>query len=427
MMTYEEALQKINDRLLFGVKPGLERIRALCGALGNPERRTRFVHVAGTNGKGTTCTLVASVMQAAGFRTGLYTSPYVLDFRERFRIDSEMIPKAELIEEVERVAAAAEKLEAQGETITEFEFITALAFDWFARRACDFVVLEVGLGGRFDATNVIDTPEAAAIASISLDHTAVLGDTLEKIAYEKAGIVKPGGDVALYPVQDGAVLRTFSTVCTERGAKLHVADESRMQVRGTSLKGTEFTWDGLPLVTPFTGAHQVHNAATALTALDILREKGVQIPDEALQKGFSSAYIPARMEHLSEKPLVILDGGHNPGCAEALHEVLATHLSGRKITAVMGIMSDKDSMRYLKLTAPHFARIVTVAPHTPRALSAEALAEEAAVFCTDVVPAASMEEALRLSAVGDDEVLVICGSFFLAAEIRGLAIERYTK
>ena len=167
-MTYEEALQKINDRLVFGVKPGLERIQALCEKLGDPQKRTRFIHVAGTNGKGTTCTLIASVLQAAGFRTGLYTSPYVLDFRERFRIDGEMIPKTELIEEVERVAAIAAELEAQGETITEFEFITALAFDWFARRACDFVVLEVGLGGRFDATNVIDTPEAAAVASIFL-------------------------------------------------------------------------------------------------------------------------------------------------------------------------------------------------------------------------------------------------------------------
>ena len=426
-MTYEQALQAINDRLVFGVKPGLERIQALCEKLGNPQKRTRFIHVAGTNGKGTTCTLIASVLQAAGFRTGLYTSPYVLDFRERFRIDGEMIPKAELIEEVERIAPLAAELEAQGETVTEFEFITALAFDWFARRACDFVVLEVGLGGRFDATNVIDTPEVAAIASISLDHTAVLGDTLEKIAYEKAGIVKSGGDVVLYPVQDDAVTRTVSTVCAERGAKLFIADESRMTVRGTSLTGTAVTWDGLPLTTPFTGAHQVHNAATALTVLDVLRQKGVRIPDEALQKGFSSAYIPARMERLSEKPLVLLDGGHNPGCAAALHEVLTTHLSGRKITAVMGIMADKDSGHYLALTAPHFTKIVTVAPHNPRALSAEKLAEEASAFCADVTPASSMEEALRLSAVGDDEVLVICGSFYLASEIRALAIERYTK
>ena len=163
-MTYEEALQKINSRLRFGIKPGLERIEALCKKLGDPQKKPRFVHVAGTNGKGTTCTLIASVLTAAGYRTGLYTSPYVLDFRERFRIDGEMIPEAELIEEVKRVSPIADELEAKGETITEFEFITALAFDWFAQRDCDFVVLEVGLGGRFDATNVIDTPEAAAIS-----------------------------------------------------------------------------------------------------------------------------------------------------------------------------------------------------------------------------------------------------------------------
>lgn len=426
-MTYEEALQKINDRLLFGVKPGLERIQALCDALGNPEKRTRFVHVAGTNGKGTTCTLIASVLHAAGYRTGLYTSPYVLDFRERFRIDGEMIPKTELVEAVERVLPAAEKLEAAGETVTEFEFITVLALDWFARRGCDFVVLEVGLGGRMDATNVIDTPEAAAIASISLDHTAVLGDTLEQIAFEKAGIIKSGGAVAVYADNPECVAQEISTICAERGAKLHIADESRMQMRGTSLAGTEFTWDGLALTTPFTGAHQMHNAATALTVVDILRERGVQISDDALQKGFSSAYIPARMERLSEKPLVILDGGHNPGCAAALHEVLATHLSGRKIAAVMGIMSDKDSMRYLARVAPQFSKIVTLAPHNPRALTAEALAEEARAFCADVTAASTVEEALALSRVEGDEVLVICGSFFLANEIRDAAITYYTK
>ncbi len=426
-MTYEEALQKINDRLLFGVKPGLERIQAMCDALGHPEKRTRFVHVAGTNGKGTTCTLIASVLRAAGYRTGLYTSPYVLEFRERFRINGEMISKEELIEEVERVAPVAERLEAAGETVTEFEYITALALDWFARQNCDFVVLEVGLGGRLDATNVIGVPEAAAIVSVSLDHTAVLGDTLEQIAFEKAGIIKPGGDVTLYADNPACVVRKISTICAERGAKLHMADERRIKVCGTSLEGTALTWDGLPLTTPFTGAHQMHNAATVLTVIEILRKKGVQISDAALQEGFSTAYIAARMERLSEKPLVLLDGGHNPGCAAALHEVMETHLGGRKITAIMGIMSDKDSMRFLAEVAPRFSKIVTYAPHNPRALSAEALADEARAFCSDVTAAGSIDKALALSKVEGDEVLVICGSFFLASEIRTAAIAYYTK
>ena len=172
-MNYQEAMEKVNNRLRFGIKPGLERISALLEKLGNPQKQLKFVHVAGTNGKGTTCTLIASTLKAAGYRTGLYTSPYVLEFRERFQIDGKMIPEEELIQQVQAVSAVADEMETAGESITEFEFITALAFRWFAERKCDIVVLEVGMGGRFDATNVIDVPEVAAIASISLDHTAV--------------------------------------------------------------------------------------------------------------------------------------------------------------------------------------------------------------------------------------------------------------
>ena len=182
-MTYEEALDNVYGRLVFGIKPGLERITALMERLGNPQKKLKFVHVAGTNGKGTCATLVASALGACGLRVGLYTSPYVLEFRERFQIDGEMIPKEELVEEVETLAPIADQFEESGDQVTEFEYITALALHWFARRQCDIVVLEVGMGGRFDATNVIDVPEVAAIMSISLDHTAILGSTLEKIAF----------------------------------------------------------------------------------------------------------------------------------------------------------------------------------------------------------------------------------------------------
>ena len=204
-MTYEEALDNVYGRLVFGIKPGLERITALMERLGNPQKELKFVHVAGTNGKGTCATLVASALGACGLRVGLYTSPYVLEFRERFQIDGEMIPKEELVEEVETLAPIADQFEESGDQVTEFEYITALALHWFARRQCDIVVLEVGMGGRFDATNVIDVPEVAAIMSISLDHTAILGSTLEKIAFEKAGIVKAGGRLVLYPDQAPAV------------------------------------------------------------------------------------------------------------------------------------------------------------------------------------------------------------------------------
>ena len=198
-MTNEEALAKINSRLTFGMKPGLRRIKELLGELGDPQKQLKFAHVAGTNGKGTTCALLSSALGEAGYTVGLYTSPYVEDFRERFQIGGEKISPQELVEEVELLSPIAEAHDAAGDTVTEFEFITALAMHWFARKKCDIVVLEVGLGGRFDATNAIDAPEVAVIASISLDHTAILGDTLEQIAFEKAGIVKPGGRLVLYP------------------------------------------------------------------------------------------------------------------------------------------------------------------------------------------------------------------------------------
>ena len=261
-MTNEEALAKINSRLTFGMKPGLRRIKELLGELGDPQKQLKFAHVAGTNGKGTTCALLSSALREAGYTVGLYTSPYVEDFRERFQIGGEKISPQELVEEVELLSPIAEAHDAAGDTVTEFEFITALAFHWFARRKCDIVVLEVGLGGRFDATNAIDAPEVAVIASISLDHTAILGDTLEQIAFEKAGIVKPGGRLVLYPWQGPGVVETISRICGERGAQL-LFPQREYKILEESLSGTTFQAGGETLRTPFLGEHQVRNAGKA--------------------------------------------------------------------------------------------------------------------------------------------------------------------
>lgn len=418
-MTYEEALSVINDRLRFGVKPGLERVAALLEKLGSPHLRGKFVHVAGTNGKGTTCTLISAALRQAGYRTGLYTSPYVLDFRERFQIDGEMISREELVEEVERVAPLAAELEAAGEEITEFEFITALAFDWFARRACDVVVLEVGLGGRFDATNVIPTPEVGVITSISLDHTAILGDTLEQIAFEKGGIIKAGGRVVLYPEQGPGVRETITRLCRERGAALTVPELSRVRETGASIEGTSFTLEDAAYRTPFLGEHQVKNAVTALAALDVLRERGFALSREQIQEGLAKAFIPARMEILHRGPLVLLDGGHNPGCAAALKDALERYVPGRR-AAILGIMADKDSREYLRLVGPLFDEIFTLAPDNPRAMPAAELAAVAREFCPRVTPTDTVGEALARATkgLGKEDSLIVCGSFYLAGEIR---------
>lgn len=427
-MTYEEALEKINGRLAFGVKPGLERVTTLLRRLGDPQRNLKFVHVAGTNGKGTACTLTASVLKESGYITGLYTSPYVLEFRERFQINGEMIPKEELVREVELLSPLVDRLEAEGETVTEFEFITVLALHWFALRKCDVVVLETGLGGRLDATNVIDTPEVAVIMSISLDHTAVLGDTVQKIALEKAGIIKPGGRVVLYPQQQEGVREVFETVCRERGAELVIPDLAAMRVLEATIKGTTFQVGELCLRTPFLGEHQEKNAVTALAVIRLLKQRGFHISDEAVKNGFEKAFIPARMEIFCEKPLVLLDGGHNPGCAAALREVLSKFVPGKRV-GIVGMVSDKDSMEALRIVGPMFSRLFTIAPNTPRALPAEKLLEIAREFCPESGVARSCEGALEKAfrALEEADALVVFGSFYLAAEIRDALAEKAKK
>lgn len=418
-MTYEEALEKINSRLLFGIKPGLERVEQLLELLGKPQNKLKFAHVAGTNGKGTCCTLLSSVLKESGLKTGLYTSPYVVDFRERFQMDGEMISEQELIAEVEAILPAVETLEAAGDTVTEFEFITVLALHWFARRRCDIVVLEVGLGGRFDATNVISVPEVAVIMSISLDHTAILGDTLEKIVFEKAGIIKSGGEVVLYPRQGGRVTEEIERICRERGASLTVPDTAALQVVERSLGGTVLEVGDKRLKTPFLGEHQALNAWTAYTALQVLKDKGFPVTEETIDRGFAKAFIAARMELISRDPLVLLDGGHNPGCAQALKDALEAFVPQRKV-AVIGMMADKDSHEALRMIGPLFSKIITVTPDNPRALDAEKLAGTAREFCPSVEAAQTCGQALALALrdMKRGDALIVCGSFYLAGEIR---------
>ncbi len=419
-MTYEEAVAKINARLKFGIKPGLEHIGRLMQELGNPQDKLKFVHVAGTNGKGTTCALISSVLKRAGYRTGMYTSPYVTDFRERFQINGEMIPPDELAQAFDRVTPLVDKLAEEGIVITEFELITAIAFQWFADKNCDIVVLEVGLGGRFDATNIIKTPLVAVIASISLDHTAILGDTVEKIAFEKCGILKPGGHAVLYPEQKPGVFEVVKKIASQRGCELTIPSLAEITETSADLSGTDLMYRGLPLHLPFLGAHQEKNALTALAALSILRSEGMSISDEAIREGFAAAKLPARMEIFGKEPIVLLDGGHNPGCAMALADVLKKHFEGKKLVGVMGFMSDKDSHTALSILAPLFSSILTLMPENPRSLPAQELAARAREFCPDSRPMEDRALALQTAQTlaGPEGAVIVCGSFYLAGEMR---------
>ncbi len=423
-MNYEEAIALINSRLRFGSKLGLDNIRALLNEMGNPQKKLKFVHVAGTNGKGTTCTYISSILREAGYKTGLYTSPYVVEFRERFIIDGEMIPENELIEQIKITSDACEKLDAN---ITEFEFITALAFNWFYQSGCDIVVLEVGLGGRFDATNIIDCPECAVITSIALDHMQYLGDSIDKIAFEKAGIVKENADVVLYCDIDKNAEKVFDDVCAERNANLIKPNVSSLKIKESNLFGTDYVLDGEEYHIPFSGIHQVYNSVGALNAVKVLRKKDFNISDEQIKSGFNKASIAARMEVVSNNPVILIDGGHNGDCARALRKVLEGNLSDKKKCCIIGMMADKDIDSYLCEVVPLMDEVICVKPMNPRSMNAEDLAEACSKYCGNCSShnnEAAVETAFKYLSENENSALVVCGSFYMASEIRPIILDK---
>lgn len=423
-MTYDEAVSEINSLLRFGMMPGLERVEKLLSLMGNPQKQLRFVHVAGTNGKGSTCALISSVLTSAGYRTGQYISPYVLEFRERIQIDGAMIPETELARLTGEILPLARQMAEDGEIITEFEFITAIAFRWFFESGCDVVVLEVGLGGRFDATNVIQSPLVSVIARIDLDHTAILGDTVDKIAFEKCGILKEGCPVAVYPDQYPQAMAVITQIAAERHCPLIVGDPSKITQAETSLSGTSFVYDGLPLKMPLIGAHQFKNASTALAALEILQQKGFDV-EKSVQQGFRQVRFPARLELLCEKPAFLLDGAHNPNGTRALAEAVRCCLSGRKTIAVMGMLADKDSLSSIESLEGLFHTVLTLTPDNPRALEAGELARRWREAGQTAEPMENVDSAVEkaLDLAGTDGAVVVCGSLYLAAELRPAAIK----
>lgn len=323
-MTLDEALHYIHSVCWKGSVPGLERISALLDKMGHPERKLKFIHVTGTNGKGSTCAMLASMFTKAGYKTGLYTSPYLIRFNERIQINGVQIPDEEICEITEYIKPLADSIFEQP---TEFEMVTALGFEYFARHNCDLVVCEVGMGGEFDATNVILPPEAAIICNIGLDHTEVLGDTLEKIAATKSGIIKPGCDAVIYR-ETPSVEAVIEARCKEVGAKLHKADFADIRLISHDLTGQVFDWKRFhALKLPLLGDHQLHNAAVALTAATVMQQRGWHITDEQIREGLADVRWPGRFDVRRKDPLFIIDGGHNPQCIQALVKNIQDYLA----------------------------------------------------------------------------------------------------
>ena len=410
---------------------GLSRMVDLLERLGRPQDDLRFVHVAGTNGKGSVCAYLASVLQAAGYKVGLFTSPFILCFEERIRVNGENIRAEELARAVEAVRPAAEAVEADtGDHPTEFELMAAVAFEHFRAVGCDIVVLEVGLGGRLDATNVIEAPEVSVICRIGFDHTDLLGDTLAAIAGEKAGIVKAGAPVVSWP-QESEAMAAIEAVAAERCCELVVPDFSQLAVEplaGAALR--RFSWQGQEFETRLLGSYQPFNAALALETVRVLRGRGWDIPEEAEVAGIASARWPGRFEMVAASPLTIVDGGHNPQGAEALAASLADLLGeeGRgSVDFALGVLADKDYPAMVRAVAPWARSFSVYAPTSPRALSADELAacvrevlgEEGRADDVPVRVCAEAAEALRAAraAAGSQGVAVAFGTLYAIADL----------
>ena len=464
-MNYEEALDYLNHYGWSQWKLGLERTRELLSKLGDPQKKLKFIHVAGSNGKGSTCAMLERIFRSAGYKTGLFPSPFIEDFRERIQVSGTYISAAALTRLTEQVAAVCDQME---EHPTHFEMITALGFLYFAEQNCDLIILEVGLGGTFDSTNIIDPPECAVITHLGLEHTEYLGDTLPKIAQAKAGIIKSGTAVVTYENAPEA-MTVVTRICAEKGCPCYLADRHRVKLLSASFDGQQLMihhphtaaclgqtyariadefllTDGLSLNLALIGDYQLDNVAVVLTVVEVMRSRGYSIPEDAVCAGLATVTWPARFEILSREPLLILDGGHNPQCAEALASTIRSYLPNKKVTFIMGVLADKDLDSILDEVLPLASSLICLTPDSPRSMTAEQLASHirnklqvsaatsldrssapvspattpscASTDCpVSVSTASSVTEALNLAFVPGRPVIAF-GSLYLAGQIR---------
>ncbi len=412
-MTYDEAIAYIHGMYWRGSKLGLTRTIELCRLLGDPQKQLKFIHVAGTNGKGSTCAMLSRILCAQGYQTGLFVSPYVDRFNERIQLNNVPIPDDELAEIISEIAPVVDSMENPA---TEFEVIAAAGFLYYARKKCDYVVLEVGLGGELDATNVIDTPLLAIITAIDYDHMHILGDTIEQIAYAKAGIIKDNGTVLFYGQHPDA-LAVIKDACEKHHASLHIVDRSTLKEGAYDLHGQSFDYRGYrDLRLGLLGKYQMRNAATVIDAVELLREKGVEISDESLRIGLKETVWPARFELLREEPPFFVDGGHNPHGVRGTVETYCRLFPDQKAKIIMGMMRDKDVSQSIELLLPIAKEFYTVKPDNDRAMPAEELAELIRSFGATATSFASVSDAIETAARGADPSLAV-GSLYMAGEV----------
>ena len=420
-MNKEEVMSFIDSSTKFGSRLELTRIKKLCELLGNPQKDLKCIHIAGTNGKGSTSVFINNILLDAGFSVGLYTSPYIYEFNERIQLNNTPIADSEFVDVMNEVSEQVKVMLEEGyEHPTEFELITAAAFLYFKQKECDYVVLEVGLGGTFDATNIIESPILSVIASISKDHTDYLGDTISEIAKNKCGIIKESCPVVTYINQEADALSVIKETAKEKNSDLTISDGTTLKIIKCSLSGNEFIYNGEKYETELIGKYQIYNAITAINAVEILKKSGVSISDENIKRGLKSSHWHARFEILSKEPTIIADGSHNADGMAAFVETVKETIDG-KIICVFGMLKDKDYDYCLKmLSEVTDTIIVTQVQGNSRRESVEKLSETAKKYIKNVHSQKENADAVKLalSLAEKNDTIIALGSLYMMGSIK---------
>ena len=421
-MKYEEALSYISNTNKFGEKSGLSGIMRLCEKLGNPQDSLKYIHIAGTNGKGSTATYIAEVLKLSGYKTGLFTSPFIYEFNERIKINGQNISDDELARCMTEVKLKTDELIKAGYPHpTEFEIITATAFLYYNMKKCDIVVLEVGLGGRFDSTNIIKEPLCSVICTIGYDHMQYLGDTLSEIAFEKCGIIKENCPVVCYPYYNREVTDVIKEIAKDRKAPLICVNKGNIIIKKQDFEGSIFDFSNIEdIQTSLCGEHQVYNAAVAIEVINVLKKQGFEIDEATIKKGIKDTKWPARMEKLLEDPCVIFDGAHNLDGMQMLVKNINKMADEKRKIVVLGMVKDKDYKKCIELLDGVADVLITTNIQNPRGESAQMLIEAAEnIKCIKYVTN-SVKEALKqaFSVCGEDSIIFSLGSLYMANEVK---------
>ncbi|MDD7794024.1 bifunctional folylpolyglutamate synthase/dihydrofolate synthase [Clostridium sp. 'White wine YQ'] len=429
-MEYKKSIEYIHSLNKFGMNFGLSRTERLLELLGNPHKKVKFIHLAGTNGKGSTTAMISNILKEAGYKVGMFTSPYLEEFEERIQINGVNIPKDHLTKCVNEIREIVDVVAEEGlGQPTEFEVITCIMFKYFYDMKIDFGVIEVGLGGKLDSTNVL-TPILTVITSISFDHMNILGNTLKEIASEKAGIIKENVPVVLYP-QERDALEVIKAKAKELESKIYNVNPISSKFLGVLQKDSkvfqrmQYTIENksLEINLPLLGKHQIVNCLTAITAIKVLEELGeISISYNVISKGLEEVEWKGRMELLSDKPYILIDGAHNIDGIRKLKENLRTYFNYKNLVLILGILADKQVDEMIREICPLAKEVVAVTPHSDRAELSEVLRDKILEQEIEAISMDNYEEAYRyaVSKIAEDDMLLICGSLYMIGDMRKL-------